>query len=63
MDFVDFWKAASVVFTGFFAALGLLTEFRDGSTKRITAWGRIAVVGTIVSTSAGLIAQIKDSAE
>ena len=29
MDFVSIWKAASIILTGAFGVLGLLTDFKD----------------------------------
>jgi hypothetical protein len=60
-DFVAYWKATSIALTGAFGVLGLLTEFRDSHTKRISAWGWISLFGILVSTVGGVAAQIKES--
>jgi hypothetical protein len=68
-NFVDVWKAISIGFTGIFGVLGLLTEFKrkirdretDTTVQKITKWGWISLVGIIVSTGFGLIAQLTES--
>jgi hypothetical protein len=52
MDWVDAWKAVSVVLTGVFGMLGLLTEFKHPETKQITRWGRVSLAGIILSSAA-----------
>jgi len=60
-DWVAAWKAASVVLTGFFGVLGLLTDFKkDGS---VTRWGYISLTGILVSTVLGTAAQLKESSD
>ena len=61
MDFVTAWKAISVGSTGFFGMLGLLTEFKNKETGQITKWGRISLIGIVVSSTCGIIAQLKES--
>jgi hypothetical protein len=55
---MDFWysvfKVVSLVATGLFGALGLLTKYRDDQ-GRITRWGRIALGGIILSSAVSLI--------
>jgi hypothetical protein len=60
IDFVDIWKAASIVLAGAFGILGLLTEYKD-QNKHITKWGRISLVGILFSTSMGLVAGVKEA--
>lgn len=60
-DFVAYWKAISIAFTGAFGILGLLTEFRNKHTKQITIWGWISLFGILVSTICGVAAQVKES--
>jgi hypothetical protein len=61
MDFVTLWKASSIVLTGCFGILGLIKEFKDKNTGRITKWGRVSLVGILLSTSLGVVAQLKES--
>ena len=63
MDFPTAWKASSIVLTGAFGMLGLLTEFKDKHTKKITKWGYISLAGIVVSTILGTTAQLKKSFE
>jgi hypothetical protein len=63
MDFVSVWKASSIVLTGAFGILGLLTEFRNKDTNRITRWGWLALGGIVLSTTLGTAAQLKESAD
>jgi hypothetical protein len=51
MDFVAAWKASTIVLTGAFGMVGLLTEFRDKHTKKITPWGYLSLSGILVSTA------------
>jgi hypothetical protein len=59
--FLPVWKPVSIALTGAFGVLGLLTEFKDKHTKRITKWGRISLTGIVVSTMLGVGAQLKES--
>lgn len=43
--------------------LGLLTEFKDKDTKKITTWGYISLAGIVVSTILGTAAQLKESVD
>lgn len=61
MDFVAAWKASSIILTGAFGILGLLTEFKDKEKKAITKWGYIALAGIVISTAFGTAAQLKES--
>jgi hypothetical protein len=63
MDFVAIWKASSIVITGGFGVLGLLTEFKDKHTKKITKWGRASLTGIIATTLLGAAAQMKESSD
>ena len=62
IEFVTAWKAISIVFTGAFGILGLATEFKD-KHHNITKWGRISLIGIVVSTIFGVAAQLKESAD
>ena len=46
-------KVTSMIATGAFGALGLLTKYRDEKGK-ITAWGRVAFCGILISSSISL---------
>jgi hypothetical protein len=61
LDPIALWKACSVVLTGAFGILGLLTEFKSKHSKKITRWGYVSLAGIIVSTILGTIAQVKES--
>jgi len=50
-------RLLAAAFSGAFGVLGLLTNYRDEKTKRITRWGRIALVGIVVSTAVALLTQ------
>lgn len=58
MDFPSIWKTASIAVTGAFAVLGLLTEFKDKETKKITRWGYVSLTGILASTILGITAQV-----
>lgn len=59
--FLSFWKTASIVLSGTFGSLALLTHYRDQKTSRITAWGYLALFGLIVSACGGVLAQVADA--
>jgi hypothetical protein len=63
VDFVMAWKAISIVFTGAFGILGLATDFKNKHTHKITKWGRVSLIGIIVSTILGVAAQLKESSD
>lgn len=61
MDFVSAWKASSIVLAGAFGIIGLLTDFRDRETRKITLWGYISLSGILLSSIGGGIVQIVES--
>lgn len=61
-DFVAIWKAASIVLTGLFGILGLVTEFKNKKTGKITKSGWASLVGIIISTTLGFAAQLIETA-
>ncbi len=61
MDFVAVWKASSILVTGAFGVLGLLKDFKDKKTNKVTRWGYVSLVGILLSTSLGFVAQLKES--
>lgn len=50
-------KFVSIGLSGAFGVVGLLTEFRDKHSHRITTWGRVALVGIVVSTFVAAVSQ------
>lgn len=56
-------KLVGLVLTGAFAVLGLLTEFRNNHTKKITTWGKIALIGILTSTALSFVSQVLESAK
>ena len=60
MDFVSIWKAVSILVTGFFGGLALLTDFKDKTSNRITTWGYVSLIGIVCSTAFGVAAQLKE---
>jgi hypothetical protein len=61
MDFVSIWKAVSILLTGFFGGLALLTDFKDKNSNRITPWGYVSLFGIVSSTAFGVAAQLKET--
>ena len=51
-------KFVSVVLTGCFAIFGLLIEYKDKATGKITKGGRLALVGIVLSTTLALVSQL-----
>lgn len=60
IDPVGIWKAVSIVFTGSFGVLGLLTRFKDKDDK-ITGWGWLSLAGIVISTVLGAGFQIRET--
>jgi hypothetical protein len=63
LDFVNWWKAASILLTGFFGILGLVTEFKNPTTRRITKWGFLSLIGILVSMTLGAYSQLLETAD
>lgn len=63
IDFVSAWKAISIVFTGAFGLMGLLTEFKNKETGRLTRWGMVSFGGIVLSAALGVIAQLKENTD
>jgi hypothetical protein len=63
MDFVTLWKALSIVLTGAFGVLGLLKDYKDRATGKITVAGRVSLAGILLSSSLGFLAQLKESSD
>lgn len=62
-EFPSAWKVASIALTGCFGILGLVTEFKNPTTKKLTMWGGISLAGIVISTSLGIVAQVKELSE
>ena len=60
-DFWDLWKAISIGLTGLFGVLGLLTNYKDKVTGRITGWGKLNLAGIILSAAMGMLSQWVDT--
>lgn len=58
---IDAWKAISVALTGAFGVLGLLTKYRNDDTGKITWAGKVNLVGILLSTSLGVVAQLVET--
>ena len=41
--------------------MGLVTEFKEPSTKKLTKWGAVSLVGIVVSTVVAVLTQIKET--
>ncbi len=54
---LSFFKFLSIGLTGAFGAIGLMTEFRNKRTKKITNWGKIVLTGIVASTLISAISQ------
>jgi len=63
MDWVSLWKAASIVLTGAFGILGLLKDYKDRATGRITLAGRISLAGILLSSTLGVLVQVKERSD
>lgn len=42
-------KLLGLIASGTFGIIGTMHEFRDSQTKRLTQWGKVAVIGTVIS--------------
>lgn len=56
MDWVELWRAVGIVGTGVSGTVGLLTDYRDRSTGRVTRMGVLALGGIATMTVGGLAA-------
>jgi len=52
--FYSFLKVSSMIATGLFAALGLLTKYKN-EQGQITRWGKVALGGILLSSSTSLV--------
>lgn len=53
MDFYPALKAVSMVATGVFGVIGVLTDYKDAK-DRVTTWGKIAIIGILISATLSL---------
>src|SRR5205823_3583439 len=56
-------KLLGLFLTGVFGTLGLVTDFKDSQTRKITRWGKIALFGILLSTMLSAVSQILESAK
>jgi hypothetical protein len=63
MEFWTAWKVISIGSTGAFGILGLVTEFKDPVTKKLTRWGKASLSGIILSTVFGAAAQLQETSD
>lgn len=63
MDFVAAWKAISIALTGAFGLMGLLTENKNKEAGKLTTWGKVSFSGIVLSTTLGVAAQLKETAD
>jgi hypothetical protein len=50
-------KLLGTVFSGVFGILGLATDYRNRRTKAVTKWGRLSLLGIVVSTIVAFASQ------
>lgn len=63
-NFLPIWNPLSIALTGAFGILGLLTEFKDKrKPHKIKPWGWVALLGIVLSTLGGVVAQTKEYRE
>lgn len=63
LDLVGALKLVAIVTSGFFGLLGLVTEFRNKETEKITRWGILSLVGVVLSSSVAFAIQYAESTE
>jgi hypothetical protein len=63
MDFVSAWKAVSIALAGAFGLMALLTENKDKESGKLTTWGKVSLVGIVLSTTLGVAAQLKETSD
>lgn len=62
MTFPSYWKEISVVLAALFAIGSVIADVRDKRTKKITVWGRVFLLLTVLSMVGGFYAQWMDNA-
>src|ERR1700722_16113896 len=63
MDILPALKASSILLTGAFGVLGLLKDYKDKLTGKITKWGKLSLSGILISSALGLATQLKESSD
>jgi hypothetical protein len=67
LNTLDQWltplKIILIFLSGMFGSLGLLTNFRNDRTKKITRWGWVSLIGIVLSTTVAIATQYLDSAD
>jgi hypothetical protein len=53
-------KLLSTVLAALFGVLALVVEFKDKETHKVTKWGKVALIGVVVSAIVSLTTQILD---
>src|SRR4051812_22675650 len=48
-------KVCGLTFTGLFGVLALVVEYKDKEAKKITLWGKVAVVGVVASSLIAIV--------
>jgi hypothetical protein len=67
--FLTWYKPLSILFTGAFGILGLVKNFKEKTfdratgfeVERITKWGRVSLIGIVLSSSLGIAAQVVEN--
>jgi hypothetical protein len=62
-DPLTWWKFFPIILTGFFGVLGLLTDYKDKETDKVTRWGWVSLTGILVSTILGAAAQLDETSK
>lgn len=63
LSIVAVLKSAAVILTGGFGILGLLKDFNDHETHRVTVWGKVSLAGILISTLLGVAIEIKQAVD
>ena len=51
-------KSLAILMSGIFGTIGILHDFKDKETKKITKWGKIGISGVFISTVIALLIQL-----
>jgi hypothetical protein len=60
VTFAVILKSISIIASGFFGVLGLVTDFRSKETGKLSAWGKLSLAGVILTSSFALAIQWMD---
>jgi hypothetical protein len=61
MNVVFALKLVAIVASGFFGVLGLVTDFRNKETGKLSAWGVLALIGVVLSSSVAFAIQYMEA--